>query len=72
VQSNLSRVKQGKMAVPPFTFTTFDKPIFDESGKPTFNVQTLKKMDLPSSGSLMSSSSSTAAALAGSSMCKVI
>ncbi|KAL5365073.1 Sec63 Brl domain-containing protein [Aspergillus floccosus] len=34
--------KQGKMAVPPFTFTTFDKPLFDESGKPTFNVQTLK------------------------------
>lgn len=34
--------KQGKMAVPPFTFTTFDKPIFDEAGKPTFNVQTLK------------------------------
>ncbi|KAJ6054443.1 uncharacterized protein N7446_010455 [Penicillium canescens] len=32
----------GKMAVPPFTFTTFDKPIFDEAGKPTFNVQTLK------------------------------
>ncbi|EAU39502.1 conserved hypothetical protein [Aspergillus terreus NIH2624] len=34
--------KQGKMAVPPFTFTTFDKPLFDEAGKPTFNVQTLK------------------------------
>ncbi|KAJ5089312.1 hypothetical protein N7532_007996 [Penicillium argentinense] len=34
--------KQGKMAVPPFTFTTFDKPIIDEAGKPTFNVQTLK------------------------------
>ncbi|KAG0158500.1 hypothetical protein PDIDSM_6015 [Penicillium digitatum] len=34
--------KQGKMAVPPFTFTTFDKPIFDEAGQPTFNVQTLK------------------------------
>ncbi|KAF3026259.1 secretory subunit [Penicillium rubens] len=38
----LADAKQGKMAVPPFTFTTFDKPIFDESGKPTFNVQTLK------------------------------
>ncbi|KAI9042998.1 J domain-containing protein [Aspergillus affinis] len=38
----LSDAKQGKMAVPPFTFTTFDKPLFDESGKPTFNVQTLK------------------------------
>jgi translocation protein SEC63 len=38
----LADAKQGKMAVPPFTFTTFDKPILDESGKPTFNVQTLK------------------------------
>lgn len=34
--------KQGKLAVPPFTFTAFDKPIFDESGKPTFNMQTMK------------------------------
>lgn len=38
----LADAKQGKMAVPPFTFTTFDKPIHDEAGKPTFNVQTLK------------------------------
>ncbi|KAI9048958.1 hypothetical protein LZ554_006807 [Drepanopeziza brunnea f. sp. 'monogermtubi'] len=38
----LTDSKQGKIAVPPFTFTTFDKPIYDESGKPTFNVQTLK------------------------------
>ncbi|KAA8651551.1 hypothetical protein EYZ11_010820 [Aspergillus tanneri] len=38
----LTDPKQGKMAVPPFTFTTFDKPLFDEAGKPTFNVQTLK------------------------------
>ncbi|KAJ5491302.1 hypothetical protein N7539_002869 [Penicillium diatomitis] len=38
----LADAKQGKMAVPPFTFTTFDKPIIDDSGKPTFNVQTLK------------------------------
>lgn len=38
----LTDSKQGKMAVPPFTFTTFDKPIYDASGKPTFNVQTLK------------------------------
>ncbi|EAW07335.1 J domain-containing protein [Aspergillus clavatus NRRL 1] len=38
----LADSKQGKMAVPPFTFTTFDKPLFDEAGKPTFNVQTLK------------------------------
>ncbi|KAG9976522.1 molecular chaperone, partial [Aureobasidium melanogenum] len=38
----LADARQGKVAVPPFTFTTFDKPILDESGKPTFNVQTLK------------------------------
>lgn len=38
----LADSKQGKIAVPPTTFQTFDKPIFDESGKPTFNVQTLK------------------------------
>jgi translocation protein SEC63 len=30
------------MAVPPFTFTTFDQPLFDESGNPTFKMQTLK------------------------------
>lgn len=38
----LADARQGKIAVPPFTFTTFDKPILDESGRPTFNVQTLK------------------------------
>ncbi|RMJ26403.1 Protein translocation complex [Aspergillus sp. HF37] len=38
----LAEAKQGKMAVPPFTFTTFDKPLFDDNGEPTFNVQTLK------------------------------
>ncbi|PYH95435.1 hypothetical protein BO71DRAFT_398000 [Aspergillus ellipticus CBS 707.79] len=38
----LSDAKQGKMAVPPFTFTTFDKPLIDADGKPTFNIQTLK------------------------------
>ena len=38
----LTDSKQGKMAVPPFTFVAFDKPIFDEGGKPTFNMQTLK------------------------------
>jgi len=38
----LSDSKQGKLAVPPFTFTTFDKPIFGADGKPTFNMQTLK------------------------------
>ena len=38
----LADSKQGKVAVPPFTFTTFEKPLFDESGKPTFNMQTFK------------------------------
>lgn len=38
----LADSKQGRIAVPPFTFSTFDKPIYDESGNPTFNVQTLK------------------------------
>jgi translocation protein SEC63 len=38
----LADSKQGRIAVPPFTFSTFDKPILDESGRPTYNVQTLK------------------------------
>ncbi|CAH0033386.1 unnamed protein product [Clonostachys rhizophaga] len=38
----LSDSKQGKMAVPPFTFAKFDQPIFDAQGKPTFAMQTLK------------------------------
>ncbi|KAG6057809.1 hypothetical protein E4U17_000891 [Claviceps sp. LM77 group G4] len=38
----LSDSKQGKMAVPPFVFDRFDSPMFDEQGKPTFNMQTLK------------------------------
>ncbi|KAI9870039.1 MAG: secretory subunit, partial [Pleopsidium flavum] len=38
----LADSKVGKMAVPPFPFTTFDKPLFDEQGNPTFNMQTLK------------------------------
>lgn len=38
----LSDSKQGKMAVPPFTFTSLAKPIFDEQGKPTLALQTLK------------------------------
>lgn len=38
----LTDSKQGKISVPPFTFTTFDKPIFDDRGKPTLNIQTLK------------------------------
>lgn len=38
----LADSKQGRIAVPPFTFSTFDKPILDESGNPSYNVQTLK------------------------------
>ncbi|KAL8647753.1 MAG: hypothetical protein Q9226_006300 [Calogaya cf. arnoldii] len=38
----LADSKLGKMAVPPFTFTTFNKPLFDDAGKPTFNMQTFK------------------------------
>lgn len=38
----LTDSKAGKIAVPPFTFTTFDKLIFDHDGSPTFNMQTMK------------------------------
>jgi translocation protein SEC63 len=38
----LTDSKQGKIAVPPFTFSQFENPSFDENGKPTFAVQTLK------------------------------
>ncbi|KAL9597739.1 MAG: hypothetical protein Q9219_004933 [cf. Caloplaca sp. 3 TL-2023] len=39
----LADSRLGRMAVPPFTFTTFSKPLFDEkTGGPTFNVQTFK------------------------------
>lgn len=43
----LTDSKQGKMAVPPFTFTTFTKPIFKNEStgeilEPTFEMQTLK------------------------------
>ncbi|KAK2743804.1 secretory subunit [Myotisia sp. PD_48] len=38
----LADVKQDRMAVPPFTFTTFEKPIVNERGQPTFNMQTLR------------------------------
>ncbi|KAK4545357.1 hypothetical protein LTR36_003537 [Oleoguttula mirabilis] len=34
--------RQGKIAVPPFTFPSFDKKPFNEDGTPTFNVVTLK------------------------------
>ena len=32
----------GKVAVPPFTMTTFNKPLLDDEGNPTFNMQTFK------------------------------
>jgi translocation protein SEC63 len=38
----LTDSKQGKIAVPPFAFATFDKLIFGNDGKPTFNMQTRK------------------------------
>ncbi|KAB8556631.1 hypothetical protein FH972_025666 [Carpinus fangiana] len=38
----LAESRQGKIAVPPFTFSTFERPLFNEDGTPTFNVQTLK------------------------------
>nr|POE73079.1 translocation protein sec63 [Quercus suber] len=34
--------RQGKIAVPPFSFAAFDKKPFDADGKPTFAVVTLK------------------------------
>ncbi|MCJ1289057.1 secretory subunit [Xylographa carneopallida] len=38
----LGESKQGRVAVPPTTITTFTKPIFDDDGRPTFNMQTMK------------------------------
>lgn len=39
----LSDSKQGKMAVPPFTFHAFDQPIFEEDGRtPTYNMVMFK------------------------------
>ena len=39
----LADEKSQKIAVPPFTVTTFDKPLFNErDGTPTFNIQTFK------------------------------
>jgi translocation protein SEC63 len=34
--------KMGRVAVPPFEYSTFDKPILTEDGEPTYNVQTIK------------------------------
>lgn len=39
----LTDSKQGRVAVPPFTFAQFDRPVFDADGTtPTFAMQTLK------------------------------
>ncbi|KIX94810.1 uncharacterized protein Z520_09500 [Fonsecaea multimorphosa CBS 102226] len=39
----LAEARTGRISVPPFTFTSFDRPIFHpDTGKPTFNVVTLK------------------------------
>ena len=38
----LSDSKLNKVAVPPFTMTTFNKPLTGDDGKPTFHVQTFK------------------------------
>ncbi|KAF2672705.1 hypothetical protein BT63DRAFT_436588 [Microthyrium microscopicum] len=38
----LGEPKMGRIAVPPFTYSTFDKPILTADGEPTYNVQTLK------------------------------
>ena len=38
----LSDSKSAKVAVPPFTLTTFNKPLFTPEGAPTFNMQTFK------------------------------
>lgn len=38
----LAESRSGRIAVPPSDFTSFDKPIFTASGKPTFEVVTLK------------------------------
>lgn len=38
----LSDSKLGKVAVPPFQLTTFNKPLFTDKGEPTFNMQTFK------------------------------
>ena len=38
----LGESKQHRVAVPPSTTTTFSKPIFDDTGRPTFKMQTMK------------------------------
>ena len=38
----LADSKAGRIAVPPFTFTAFDRAAFDADGKPTFNMITFR------------------------------
>ena len=38
----LGEPKMGRIAVPPFTHSTFDTPILTSDGEPTFNVQTIR------------------------------
>lgn len=38
----LAEARTGRISVPPFTFTAFDKPIFNSDGTPSFNVLTFK------------------------------
>jgi translocation protein SEC63 len=38
----LADSRAGRIAVPPFTFSSFEKPIVDSEGRPTYNMQTLK------------------------------
>lgn len=38
----LTDARAGRIGVPPFTFTEFERPIFDADNKPTFNMQTFK------------------------------
>ncbi|KAF2757157.1 hypothetical protein EJ05DRAFT_539215 [Pseudovirgaria hyperparasitica] len=38
----LADSKQGKIVVPPFSFSTFNKPLFDKMGEPSYAIQTLK------------------------------
>ncbi|KAI1619732.1 translocation protein SEC63 [Exophiala viscosa] len=38
----LSEARTGRISVPPFTFTAFDREIFNADGTPTFNMLTLK------------------------------
>ena len=38
----LADSKMQKVAVPPFAMTTFNKPLMDDNGKPSYNMQTFR------------------------------